>query len=103
MKDNSATVHVPNLQFLMTEIFKTIHDENPPFMNKIFVMEQSRYNLRYKFRSHVPRASSTKYGLETVSFGGSQIWNALPVDFKRLGNASPASNVKLRPGTGQAM
>ena len=35
MKDNSATIQ-RNLQFLMTEIFKTIHDENPPFMTEIF-------------------------------------------------------------------
>ena len=37
MKDNSATFHVLNLQFLMTEILKTIHDENPPFIKEIFV------------------------------------------------------------------
>ena len=82
MKDNSATIHVRNLQFLMTEIFKTIHDENPSFMKEIFVMEESCYNLRSKFRLHVPRASTTKYGLERVSFRGSQIWNVLPNDFK---------------------
>ena len=82
VKDNSATIHVRNLQFLMTEIFKTIHDENPQFIKEIFVMEESCYNLRFKFRLHVPRVSITKYGLETVSFRGSQIWNALPDDFK---------------------
>ena len=70
MKDNSATIHVRNLQFLMTEIFKTIHDKNPLFMKEIFVMEESCYNLRSTFRLHVPRASTTKYGLETISFRG---------------------------------
>ena len=80
MKDNSATIYVRNLQFLMTEIFRTIHDENPPFKKQIFIMEESCYNLRSKFRLHVPRASTTKNGLETVSFRGSQIWNALPND-----------------------
>ena len=82
MKDNSATIHVRNLQFLKTEIFKTIHDENPPFMKEIFVMKESCYNLRSKFRLHVPSASTTKYGLETVSFRGNQVWNVLPNDFK---------------------
>ena len=82
MKDNSATIHGRNLRCLMIEIFKTIHDENPPFMKEIFVMEESCYNLRSKFRLRVSRVSTTKYGPETVSFRGSQIWNALPNDFK---------------------
>ena len=54
MKDNSATIHVCNLQFLMTEIFEMIHDENPPFIKEVFVMEEFCYNLRSKFRLHVP-------------------------------------------------
>ena len=35
MKDNTASIQVRNLQFLITEIFKTIYDENPPFMKKV--------------------------------------------------------------------
>ena len=84
MKDNSATIQLRNLQFLMTEIFKTIHNGNPPFMKEIFVIEESCYSLKSKFRLHVPRASTTKYGLKTVSFRGSQIWDVLPNDFKDL-------------------
>ena len=55
--DNSTTIHKRNLQFLMTEIFKTINNENPPFMKKIFVREDSVYNLRCMFRLKVPRVS----------------------------------------------
>ena len=44
IKDSSATVPVHNLQFLMTEILKTIHRENAPFMKEIFVMEEPCYN-----------------------------------------------------------
>ena len=32
MKDNSVSIHVRDLRFLMTEIFKTSNDENLPFM-----------------------------------------------------------------------
>ena len=39
LKDDSVCVHVRNLQFLMTKIFKTIHDENPHFMRDVFVRE----------------------------------------------------------------
>ena len=75
LHNTSNVVH--NLQFLMTEIFTTIHDENPSFMKENFVVEESCYNTRFKFRLHVPKAFITKYGLKTVSFRGSQIWNTL--------------------------
>ena len=44
MKDNLATIHVGNLQFLMREISKTIHDENLPLIKEIFVIEELSYN-----------------------------------------------------------
>ena len=99
MKDNSATFHVRNLQFLMTESFETIHDENPPFMKEIFVMEKPCYNLRSKFRLHVPRISTTnmvwkQYLSEVVKSGMPFL---MPL---KAQNASPASNGKLRPGMG---
>ena len=65
-------------------------------------MEEPWYNLKSKLRLHVTRTSTTKYGLETVSFRGSQIWNALPNDFKDS-ECVFSSNVKLRPGIGQAV
>ena len=77
-----------NLQFLMTEIFKTINNENPPFMKEIFVREESVYNLRCMFRLKVPRVSTTKNGLETISFRGSQIWNSLPKNLKELNSVT---------------
>ena len=35
----SVTIHKRNVQFLMTEIFSTVHDTNPSFMKEIFVRE----------------------------------------------------------------
>ena len=34
MKNNSITIYKRNLQFLMNEIFKTIDNKNPPFINE---------------------------------------------------------------------
>ena len=72
----------------MTEIFKTINKENPPFMKEIFGREDSVYNLRCMFRPKVPRALTAKNGLETLSFRGSQIWNSLPNNLKELNSVA---------------
>ena len=99
LKDDSVCIHVRNLQFLMTEIFKTIHDENPHFMRKVFVREDTRYNLRSEFRLKVPRVNSSTYGLHLVSFRGSQLWNTLPNHFKNLPSVSAFKN-KIRDWDG---
>ena len=75
LNDKSTKIHKRNLQFLMTEIFKTIKNKNPPFMKEIFVSDDSVYNLRCMFKLKVPGVLTAKNGLETVR--GSQIWNLL--------------------------
>ena len=68
LKDNSTTIHKRNLQFLMTVNFKTLNNENPPFMKEDFAREDSVYNMRYVFRIKVLRVLTTKNDLETLSF-----------------------------------
>ena len=78
LKDKSVTIHKRNLQFLITEIFKTLHNANPSFMKEIFVREDTRYSLKCVDRLNVSRVNSNTYGLESLSFRGSQLWNLLP-------------------------
>ena len=47
---NSTTIHEQNFQFIMAKIFKTIKNENPPFLKEIFVREDPNYNMRCMFR-----------------------------------------------------
>ena len=88
LNDSSTTIHKRSLQFLMIEIFKPINNENPPFMKKIFVREDSVYNLRCMFRLKVPSVLTKKNGLETLSFRGSQLWNSLPNNLKELNSVT---------------
>ena len=45
-RDKSVTIHTKNLQTLMTEIFETKNNMNPPFMNEIFRERENMYNLK---------------------------------------------------------
>ena len=40
MLDHALTIHVKNLQVLMTEVFTTQHSLNPTFMKEIFVVQK---------------------------------------------------------------
>ena len=92
-------IHVRNLQFLVTVIIKTIHDEDPHFMRGLFVGEDTRYNLRSEFRLILPCVNSSTYGLHSASFRGSQLWNTLPNHFKNLPSVSAFKN-KIRDWDG---
>ena len=45
-KDLAVMIHIKNLQFLMTEVFKAQHSLNPTFMKEIFVSKNSKSALR---------------------------------------------------------
>ena len=40
------SIHIGNLQLLMTEIFETKFDLNPPFVKDIFIEPSIPYNLK---------------------------------------------------------
>ena len=64
--DESITIHKRNLQFLMTEIFKTLHKLNFPSMKKKIVRLDSPYILKSKQRLKVDRVKTSGYRFETA-------------------------------------
>ena len=66
------------LQLLMTEMFKTINNQSPTFMNEIFPQRNAAYNLRNANTFTVPIVHTVKYGTETVRYRGQRIWHTLP-------------------------
>ena len=66
----------------MTEIYKTKWEIDPSFMKEIFVEKHNPYGLRGCHNLLLPQARTTCYGLETISFLGSRLWQALPDDMK---------------------
>ena len=74
-----VSIHVKNLKLLMSEIYKTRSDLNPPFMKDIFAERNTGYNLRYGNDSQLPKVHTTAYGIETISFLGNKFWSTLPI------------------------
>ena len=84
-KDGSITVHQRNLQNLMTEIYKTINQINPAYMWEFFAEKDMPYNLHTKVLCRLPQAQIDRYGLDSLSFRGSLLWNTLKDEVKRAG------------------
>ena len=75
--DNAVSVHQHNLQYLMTEVYKTKNSLNPSFMRELFKQRDLQYNLRNKNTLEIPKVVRTSYGIETVQFIGQKLWQML--------------------------
>ena len=81
-KDNSTSIHDKNLQLLLTEIYKTIHNLNPSFMKEIFTERNSGYNLRNISRISLLKPNTNSYEIENATYMGSKLWQELTNDIK---------------------
>ena len=85
---NLETIHLRNLQLLMTEVYKTKSDLNPAFMKDIFLDRNIGYNLRQGNDSQLPKVHTTSFGVETISFLGNRLWRNLPNAVKEASSLS---------------
>jgi hypothetical protein len=80
--DSSSSIHVRNLRALLTEIFKSLNQQNPSFMWSLFIKKESPYDLRRSYLLKLPAVLTTKFGTKLLIFWGSLLWNSLPDNFK---------------------
>ena len=43
---NESTIHIRNLKFLLTEVYKFLNGLSPPIMNEVFQTNDCPYDLR---------------------------------------------------------
>ena len=75
---NVTSIHQKHLQFLAIEVFKSIMKLNPEFMWSFFNINHVPYSLRAGTLLALPPANTTRYGINSLRFRGSYLWNSLP-------------------------
>ena len=86
LKSNKCTMLVARQRILCIEIFKTVKQLNPPFMQNIFRLRSSHYSLRNPNSLAHVRPNQTTFGSNSLSCIGPQIWNGLPNEIKSAEN-----------------
>ena len=81
-KGNDVPIHVQNLRALMVEFFKTLNRLNPEIMWDMVECKTTHYNLRSGSTVKLPKAKSSKFGINSLMFRGSLLWNSLPSTLK---------------------
>ena len=77
-RSGETTVHLQNLEKLLLEVFKSLHQINPAFMWELFERKEVNYNLRNKDLLRIPKFQTITYGANSISYVGSYLWNSIP-------------------------
>ena len=79
---NEVTFHVKNNQKLMTEVYKYVNGLSNSITCEIFSKRNVNYNLRNFREIKSQRKYTSRYGLESVNYKASQLWQNVPMEIK---------------------
>ena len=83
-----ANMRVRQMQNLCIEIYKTLANMDPPYMQELFERSSSSYSARRPYGLMVPRVNQTSFGSKSVKFEGARLCNHLPQNIKSADNLS---------------
>ena len=75
-------IHEIHIFHLLCEVYKTLHNLNPSFMQTLFKVKSIHYSLRNRNLLWIPAAKSQHFGTQSFLFRGSLLWNSLPDSVK---------------------
>ena len=78
-----STLHIKRIRLMALEVFKSIHNLNPAFMNTLFECKTLMHDLRDTHKLVIPSFKTIRYGKNTFYYHGAHIWNLLPATFKQ--------------------
>ena len=99
-KDHSFTIHHRNIQSLAIELYKIKENLSNEIMSSIFPPRLIKYNLRTQTDFFRNFANSSKYGLNSIRFFASKVWQMVPMEMKNLKSLEDFKNKirKWEPG-----
>ena len=76
-RSKEIPIHVKNLQFLLIEVCKSLNCQNPMFTWDMFKRRETTDDLRVKDLLQLPKTKTTSYGINSILFRGSILWNSI--------------------------
>ena len=94
-KDHFFTIHHSNIQSLANELYKIKENLSNEIMSSIFTPRLIKYNLRTQSDFLRNFINSGKYGLNSIRFFASEVWQMVPMEMKNLKSLKDFKN-KIR-------
>ena len=81
-KDNSVCIQDRNIQSLTIELCKVKHAISNSLILDFFPLRSVEYNLRTQTDFIKPSTNTTRYGLKSLNFFASKMWDMIPDEIK---------------------
>ena len=91
--NNDLSVHQRHLRYLAIEVLKSIMYLNPQFMRSYLEEKPIPYNLRDGNKLVLPKTKSSRFGINSLQFRRSLLWNNLPVSLKKCQSLNEFKNL----------
>ena len=85
-KDNSFPVHHGNIQSLAMELFSVKENLSNTVINDILQARALAYNLRSQTEFARSFVNTSRFGLNSLPYFASKVWNIVPSDIKNASN-----------------
>ena len=79
---NYKDIHEVHLCFLLIEVYKTLNNLNPAFMQEFYKPKTVTYTLRNNKLLTLPSTKTSRFGTQSFIFQGCLLWNTIPSDIK---------------------
>ena len=80
--DKFFCIHHQNIQRLLIEIYKALHDNSENRLKELFVKRENTISLRSKPELVLPSVNSVLRSKNSLRYFGSVIWNSLPIEIR---------------------
>ena len=91
-KDSSVSIHIRNLQVLVTEIFKARNNLSPSIVKNIFKRTEPAYSLRRETIFGSRKIQTQRQGMESLTYLGPKIWSQVPNETKESASLAVLKN-----------
>ena len=85
-KDKSFCIHYRNIQSLAVELFKVKKNLSNKIMCDVFETRNLDYNLRSQIDFIRARVNTSSFGLCSLKYLATKIWDIVPYEIKSVGN-----------------
>ena len=75
-------LYISRLKNLSMLVYRSVHEIGPKYLHDLFHMKENVYELKNETCVTQPRVDSTTYGLKSLRYHGSVVWNNLPNELK---------------------
>ena len=86
--ENTKSIHHKHLVFLLVETYKSINKLNPEIMWDSFKIKEVTYSLRNSSLLKLPNTNTSIFGLNSLMFRASILWNSIPDFIKKSSSVS---------------